>query len=301
MRVERYGLVHRADDPNPPAEVDFVLYEEGLRSYGPAFRAPAVFHRGDPHRTIAAVLASNEDMAVPLARQFPVFRHAVVERIIHSIARENALFAVATALPDVVPNLVELPWALGEWASDTAFLTANQFRMAFLIAAASGSRAGFADQKGQILSIAAGAFGWRAIARELAGKIPFGGGLIPKGAIAYAGTYVVGKALERWQHTQTRLAREERRKLYETALERGRTVVRDTHSRRIPVAGPAAAFGGEPQANHADSWGGPPGPRRDAPVPLFARRKPARGPAADQGVRPTTDVNLWPASRVVQL
>jgi hypothetical protein len=99
--------------------------------------------------------------------------------------------------------------------------------MAFLIAAAYGSRAGFAEQKGQILSIAAGAFGWRAIARELAGKIPFGGGLIPKGAIAYAGTYVVGKVLERWHHSQTRVAREERRELYETALERGRTVVRD--------------------------------------------------------------------------
>ena len=28
------------------------------------------------------------------------------------------------------------------------------------------------------------------------GKIPLGGGLIPKGAIAYAGTYAVGKSLE---------------------------------------------------------------------------------------------------------
>jgi hypothetical protein len=226
--VERYGLVHRADDPNPPGEVDFVLCEEGLIGlYEESPGIACVFYRDDPRRTIAGILASNEDMAVALARQFPVFRHAVVERIIHSIARENALFAVATALPDVVPNLVELPWALGEWASDTAFLTANQFRMAFLIAAACGCRAGFADQKGQILSIAAGAFGWRAIARELAGKIPFGGGIIPKGAIAYAGTYVVGKALERWHHSQARLARAERRKLYLTALERGRSVVRD--------------------------------------------------------------------------
>ena len=40
------------------------------------------------------------------------------------------------------------------------------------------------------------AFGWRALARELVGHIPLGGGLIPKGAIAYAGTYVVGKGLE---------------------------------------------------------------------------------------------------------
>lgn len=222
VRVERYGLVHRAGDPNPPEEVDFALYAAGLAAGEGAY----AFHRDDPPRTIAAILAASGDLAVPLARQFPVFRHAVVDRIIHTVACENALFAVATALPDIVPSLVELPWALGEWASDTAFLTANQFRMAFLIAAACGRDAGFGAQKAQILAIAAGAFGWRAIARELAGKIPFGGGLIPKGAIAYAGTFVVGKALERWYVSQARLAREERRKVWETALERGRAVVR---------------------------------------------------------------------------
>ena len=174
--------------------------------------------------TILLILSS---LAVPLARQFPAFRHVVVERIIHTIARENALFAVATALPDVVPNVIELPWVFGEWASDTAFLTANQFRMAFLIAAACNRRVGFTQQKGQILSIAAGAFGWRTIARELVGKLPLGGGLIPKGAIAYAGTYVVGKALESWHNAQARLPREERGKVYEHALERGRAVVQD--------------------------------------------------------------------------
>ena len=112
------------------------------------------------------------------------------------VAKENALFAVATALPNVVPNLIELPWVVGEFASDTAFLTANQVRMAFQIAAACGKDVGLGKQKGAVLSIAAGAFGWRALARELVGKIPLGGGLIPKGAIAYAGTYLAGKGLE---------------------------------------------------------------------------------------------------------
>jgi hypothetical protein len=223
VRVERYELVHRAGDPNPPAEVDFVLYQEGLVAPEGAY----VFYRNDTLRTVAGILDGNEDLAVPLARQFPAFRHAVVERIIHSVARENALFAVATALPDVIPNVIELPWVLGEWASDTAFLTANQFRMAFLIAAACNGRVGLVEQKGQMLSITAGAFGWRAVARELAGKIPFGGGLIPKGAIAYAGTCVVGKALEYWHHAQTRLPREVRGRVYKTALVRGRSVVRD--------------------------------------------------------------------------
>ena len=139
-------------------------------------------------------------MALPLARQFPCFRKPVVEDIIQSVSRENALFAITTALPNVIPNLIELPWAFGEFASDTVFLTANQIRMAFVIAAASGREIGVAHQKVEIASLVAGAFGWRALARELAGMIPLGEGLIPKGAIAYAATFLIGKGLEHFYH-----------------------------------------------------------------------------------------------------
>jgi hypothetical protein len=69
-----------------------------------------------------------------------------------------------------------------------------------------------------------GAFGFRAIARELVGKIPFGGGLIPKAAVAFAGTYVVGLSLERYYRVGYGLTRAERRKEYEFALVHGRTV-----------------------------------------------------------------------------
>jgi len=231
--ADRTALVHRAGDPNPPEDVDFVLYEEGL--LGP--KGTYVFYPDNPQRTINEILAGNDDIALPLARQYPAFRQSFVERTIHSVARENALFAVATALPDVVPSLVELPWAFGEWASDTAFMTANQFRMAFLIAAACDSEIGFLEQKGQMLVIAGGAFGWRAIARELVGKIPLGGGLIPKGAIAYAGTYLVGKGLERYHNRETELGREERNEVYNMALEKGRGVVQHL----LPKAGDSAS------------------------------------------------------------
>jgi len=163
-------------------------------------------------------------VSLALARRHPVFRRAVVDRAIQAVACENALFAIATALPDVVPNLIELPWALGEWASDTAFLTTNQLRMAFFISAASGKPVGFAQQKLELLSIGAGAFGWRALARELAGKIPFGGGLIPKGAIAYAGTYLVGKGLQRLHAGGGALERRERKELYQQGIEQGKAV-----------------------------------------------------------------------------
>jgi hypothetical protein len=70
-----------------------------------------------------------------------------------------------------------------------------------------------------------GAFGWRTIARNLVAKIPFGGGLIPKAAIAYAGTYVVGKGLDKLHRTGNGLDRKERQALYEAAVEKGKTVV----------------------------------------------------------------------------
>ena len=60
------------------------------------------------------------------------------------------------------------------------------------------------------------------MARELAGKIPLGGGLLPKAAIAYAGTRVVGLSLERFYRLGQGFTRQERRQAYEAALERGR-------------------------------------------------------------------------------
>ncbi len=215
-RFECLGRVHRASDAEVPSKVDFVLYEPGVRPHAGSYAL-------DPHapgETAAAILEAHRDHSLALARHFPGFRPAVVETTIQSVARENALFAVAAALPNVVPSLIELPWAFGEFASDTVFLTANQVRMAFLIAAASGHEVGFTHQKAAIGTIVAAAFGWRALARELAGKIPLGGGLIPKGAIAYAGTYAVGKGLER-AFAHRPLTPEQRQTIYDQAYQQG--------------------------------------------------------------------------------
>jgi len=214
------GLVFRAGLPGVPEQVDLVLYQDG--AVGP--KGTYMFNRSDPKRTASEIVREHDDLAPALARAYPAFREPVVDRVIQSIARENAFFSIATALPDVIPSLVELPWALGEFASDTAFLTANQIRMAFLIAAACGRPVGLAHQKAEIAGIAAGAFGWRAIARELTGKIPFGGGLIPKAAIAYAGTFAVGKALAYYHDAGKPLTRQERKAVYLEGLEKGKRV-----------------------------------------------------------------------------
>jgi hypothetical protein len=225
-RSERLALIeriHRAHDPEPPTQVDIVLYEPGLACPEGAY----TYHRGSPEETVAEILADKDEISLALARQYPVFRSAVIDGLIHEVARENTIFAVTTALPNIVPNFIEVPWLFGEFASDTAFLTANQMRMAFQIAGACGRPVGLKEQKFEMLGIAGGAFGWRALARELVGHVPFGGGLIPKGAIAYAGTYLAGKGLERLHMGGGRHTGEEQRSLYQRGLERGKLVVRE--------------------------------------------------------------------------
>jgi uncharacterized protein (DUF697 family) len=222
LRIERAGQVHRAGERDAPDTVDIVLYQHGI----PPGKGVFVFHPEDPDAAIHKILAGHEDLSLALARQFPSFRKPVVEEVIQSVSRENGLFAITTALPNVIPNLIELPWAFGEFASDTLFLTANQVRMAFVIGAASGREIGLAHQKAEILSLVAGAFGWRSLARELAGMIPLGEGLIPKGAIAYAATYLIGKGLEHFYQADVPYTPEQRVNTYKQALERGKSVLR---------------------------------------------------------------------------
>ena len=205
-----------------PAQMDLYLHEDGLACPADAF----IFRRGNPEAMVEEIVEAREDIRLPLARWFPRFRKPVVDRIVQSIAKENALFAVVSALPNIVPSILDLPWAVGEFASDTAFITLNQVRMAFLIAAASGKKIGLSEQTTEVISIAGGAFGWRALARELAGKIPLGGGLIPKGAIAFAATYVIGKGIERLHDVGRGYSRGERRQVYRAAYERGKGIAK---------------------------------------------------------------------------
>ena len=223
-RTQLRNRIYRATEgflPAQPNDLEIYFEDSPQEIPRPTSRVFA-FHADRPMHTVHSVLQHRRDLAIPLAVHIQPFREEVSDRIIKKVAKENALFALATALPDIVPFL-SLPWAIGEFASDTALLTANQFRMAFLLAAANDRDIGYREQKAEVVSIMMGAFGWRAVARELAGKIPLGGGLIPKAAIAYAGTRVVGLSLERLYRIGHAYTREERRLAYEDALQRGRT------------------------------------------------------------------------------
>lgn len=213
-RAEVRRIVFKAGEA--PLKPTFAVYDELTPHGADGF----TFYRDDPNRMVSEILDRHEDLWIPLARYLVNFRQPVVDRLIWQVSKENALFSLATAVPSILP-FVSLPWAIGEFASDTAFITMNQMRLAFQIAAASDRVVGYREQKAEIASLVAGAFGFRAIARELVGKIPMGGGLIPKAAIAYAGTFVVGVSLDRFYRLGHGLSRGERKEAYQEAYDKG--------------------------------------------------------------------------------
>jgi hypothetical protein len=212
-RAEAVRLLVR----NGNGPVDIKLYESSLLRPMDAFS----FDQESPEDAVRKIVRKRPEVRLALARRLPPFRKEVAQSVIRAVAKENAMFALATAIPDVVPGLHSLPWAIGEFSSDAAFLTVNQIRMAFLLAAASDRPIGYREQSREIASIVAGSFGWRALARELVGKVPFGGGLIPKAGIAWAGTFVVGLSIERLYRLGYGFTRAERKAAYEDAYENG--------------------------------------------------------------------------------
>jgi hypothetical protein len=225
-RAQAAALLTRESEAAQGSRFHLVLYETGLEPPEGWQRGQDAFEFDprNPQALVADVVSARDEFSLALARRFAPFRQTVTRGVIHRIASENALFAIVSALPNLVPSLAEIPWAFGEFASDTAVLTANQVRMAFLLAAASDRPVGYAEQRNEIGSIVAGAFGWRSLAREFAGKIPFGGGLIPKAAIAYAGTWTAGVSLERVYRIGYGMTRKERKAAWDEAFVKGREI-----------------------------------------------------------------------------
>ncbi|HEY3742985.1 MAG TPA: hypothetical protein VGL53_24230 [Bryobacteraceae bacterium] len=210
-RAEVHDILHSTQTP------DIEIYDSSI----PCPRGAFIFDARHPDLCVRTILKRKPELELSLARHLEPFRDLVVKNIVQRISKENAMFAIATALPDIVP-IITLPWAIGEFASDTAFLTMNQVRMTFMIAAASDHPVGYRDQKAELGSILAGAFGFRAVARELVGKIPYGGGLLPKAGIAYAGTRVVGLSMDRLYKSGYKFSQDERKVAYVEAFEKGK-------------------------------------------------------------------------------
>jgi hypothetical protein len=144
--------------------------------------------------TIAATLLSlyPGDQRLALARQLPPLRHQLFERLITETAQANASFALTTGLAEVVPILTA-PLNLG----DIVILTKNQLLLGYRIVLAAGRDGEPRALIAEIAGVLGSGFLFRQAARQLVGLIPVAG-IVPKVAIAYSGTWAIGRAIVLW-------------------------------------------------------------------------------------------------------
>ncbi|BDI32905.1 hypothetical protein CCAX7_49560 [Capsulimonas corticalis] len=164
---------------------------------------------------LAQIVSARPEIRLSLARHIPAFRPAVVSQVIADASWDNAKIAVVSALPGIIPftDILLPATALG----DTILLTRNQAVLLMRIAAAYGQQAELKERYRELLPVFGSAFGWRTLARELVGLVPGGVGVVVKGAIAYAGTYTVGKTAAIYFSTGKKLTASRMKQLYQDA------------------------------------------------------------------------------------
>ena len=136
--------------------------------------------QGLPVDEIVARLARRLGGRAPsLAAALPVFRGPVVDNLIRSAARANALLAVGLGAPSAAMSV----------------LTLSQIRLVTQIAAAHG-RAVDRSRAAEVLGVVGAGFGFRAVARQGLRRLPRARWAL-EGGVAYAGTTAVGDAARR--------------------------------------------------------------------------------------------------------
>ena len=134
--------------------------------------------QGLPVERILAVLARKLGERAPsLAAALPVLRGPVVDALIRSAARANALLAAGVRAP----------------SAGMPVLTLSQIRLVTQIALAHGEPID-RSQATEVLGVVGAGFGFRAVARTGRRVLP---GWAIRGGVAYAGTAFVGEAARR--------------------------------------------------------------------------------------------------------
>ncbi|MGB0387521.1 MAG: hypothetical protein ACPGWR_22100 [Ardenticatenaceae bacterium] len=165
---------------------------------------------------VSNIITTLPSQHLPLARQFPLLRSIIIHDLIEDTSRANAIYAASTGLAEMIPVL-DIPLNV----ADIVILTKNQLIMAYKIALANGKEGEPYDIFGEVVSVIGGGFLLREIARKLVGLIPVIG-IVPKVAVSYAGTRVIGEIVYVWASGGRRLTSSEEGSYYDEAMAYGR-------------------------------------------------------------------------------
>lgn len=198
LRAMRLPIVAITVDENSPATVSATPPDPG--SYA-EYTVPALTREALKGRVFPRVIECCKGVEIAVGRRLPALRETVAAKLTRDAANNALKIALASAVVDHIP-VVGL--VLGAFASagDMVAITGIQMMLLLHIEATYG-RDPDVQRMWQLLPVLGGGFGWRMLARELSGFIPVAGIGI-KGAIAYAGTIVVGEGVtflhERGKH-----------------------------------------------------------------------------------------------------
>jgi len=158
------------------------------------------------------VLEKVKEKGLAFAQKFAPLRDEMTRRLINKTSSENANVAFVSALPTNLP-IIGIIIGLIAVAGETLFMTANQLRMCLRIAGIYGFKIDFTSRMGELWPVLAGGYGWRTLARGLAGFIPSGGPFLKMG-IAYAGTWSIGQAAHWFYRDGKKITAEELGELF---------------------------------------------------------------------------------------
>jgi uncharacterized protein (DUF697 family) len=161
------------------------------------------------------------DSHLPLGRLYPLFRVPIAYKLISDTSFSNAAYALSTGFAETVPVL-DIPLNI----TDMIVLTKAQAFLVYRLGLAVGFSTHWQDYLTEFGSVIGGGFLWRQVARQLVGLIPIWG-IVPKVAVAYAGTYVVGHVVLRWYLTGRHITPKQMRQLYRQSFRQGQKVARE--------------------------------------------------------------------------
>jgi uncharacterized protein (DUF697 family) len=227
-----------------------------IRARTIAITDPAALDAADKLAT--AVLARlPPELHLAAARGLPGLRAIYTRDLIGSTSVTNATYSLASGVPEQIP-ILSIPFA----AADIIVLTKNQAIMVYRLALAYGAPPDFQSRIREVIPVVGGAFLWRQAARSLVGLIPVWG-IVPKVAIAYAGTYTTGIVAWRWYESGELVSSDQMKQISQEAIAIGRARAGEIIASARNLADQAAARA------HAD---GGLGQRLKRAIPF--RRKP---------------------------
>ena len=174
---------------------------------------------------VPVVLDLLPERHLALGRQFPLFRVAIAHKLINDSSFSNAVYSLSTGVAEVVP-IFDIPLNV----ADMIVLTKAQAFLAYKLGLSLGFSTRWEDYLAEFGSVVGGGFVWRQLTRMLVGLIPVWG-IVPKVAVAYSGTYVVGHVILQWYLTGKHITKDQIRALYSQALMNGKDIAKNLVSR----------------------------------------------------------------------